>query len=347
MAEQGWLPGTLEPEVTRPEQGRPEPVQPDSSLADSPLAGSPLAGSPPAESSLAGPAQAEQPRVEDGLSERPETDSRAEQSERSRLDPAQPEPRRSVEHVAVRVQNPAEEPLDHAILTATELDGRQVARAESSGDGCYDLGPLERGSYVLIVRCPGYRPYAEVIELGDGLPRRTRIELSSDSGLAGVVRRKDGDPVAAATVTLKDDHGVVMTARTGPDGDYRVTGVRPGAYTMLVTARVCRPVELAVDVPERGLSRQDVELIGGAHVQGTVRVDHGRKVLPGTRILLLDDNGSVLATTDTDDQGRYRFSEVNAGEYTVCATPPSPAVSTVRIDGGLVHELDLELRQST
>lgn len=252
----------------------------------------------------------------------------------------------AVEHVTVRVQTSNDDPLDHAVLTVAELDGQQVVRAESGGDGSYDLGPLASGSYVLIVRCRGFRPYAEVIEVGDGMPRCTRVELGSDSGLAGVVRRKDGEPVAGATVTLKGDHGVVMTARTGPDGDYRVTGIRPGPYTMLVTARVCRPVELAVDVPERGLSRQDVELIGGAHVQGTVRVDQGRKVLPGTRILLLDERGEVLATTDADEQGRYRFSEVNAGEYTVCATPPSPAVSTVRIDGGLVHELDLELRQT-
>ena len=48
----------------------------------------------------------------------------------------------------------------HAVLTVTDMAGRQVARADSSGDGVAAAGPLSPGTYTAIIVATGYAPAA-------------------------------------------------------------------------------------------------------------------------------------------------------------------------------------------
>ena len=48
----------------------------------------------------------------------------------------------------------------HAVLTVTDMAGRQVARVDSSGDGVAAAGPLPPGTYTAIIMATGYAPAA-------------------------------------------------------------------------------------------------------------------------------------------------------------------------------------------
>ncbi len=52
-------------------------------------------------------------------------------------------------------------------------------------------------------------------------------------------------------------------------------------------------------------------------------IDDPEILLSGVRVDLLDANGSVVATTETDSQGRYRFANLSPGEYQVREHQPS------------------------
>ncbi len=50
--------------------------------------------------------------------------------------------------------------------------------------------------------------------------------------------------------------------------------------------------------------------------------DPGEPAIPSVTIELLDQNGTVLATTQTDAQGRYQFTNLRPGNYSVRETQP-------------------------
>ena len=52
--------------------------------------------------------------------------------------------------------------------------------------------------------------------------------------------------------------------------------------------------------------------------------------MSGIKIELLDSEGTVVATTTTDRNGAYQFSQVDLGTYTVRETGPTGTTQTVR-----------------
>ncbi|GAB3426484.1 MFS transporter [Flindersiella endophytica] len=247
----------------------------------------------------------------------------------------------------VAVRQSDGEPVEAAALTLTSLAGQQVARgrAASGGDqpGGYLVDPVEPGTYILIVSAHGFHPHATVVELDDA-GDRLEVVLSGESGLIGRVRRTGGGPVESATVTLTNLHGeVVATSSTDSDGEYSFGDLVAGSYTMAVSARAYRPVALVVHVPDTGKIHQDVELVGGARLHGTIRTKLGRRPLPDSRVTLIDSTGRVLNVAAAGPDGAYRFVDVPEGEYTLVATAQPPAACTLRITGGEDHEHDVEL----
>jgi polyisoprenoid-binding protein YceI len=62
--------------------------------------------------------------------------------------------------VTARVQSRDGWSVRGAVLTVTDLTGRQAARAEGDDDGQLAAGPLPPGTYTAIVMAPGYAPAA-------------------------------------------------------------------------------------------------------------------------------------------------------------------------------------------
>jgi uncharacterized surface anchored protein len=140
--------------------------------------------------------------------------------------------------------------------------------------------------------------------------------------------------VSEATVTLTDARGeVVVTTRSGARGDYLVTELAAGDYTLAVSAHPHRPAALPVTVRAARETRLDVELAGGAVLLGTVRAGGGRPV-EDARVTLLDAAGDVVGTITTGVDGTFRFADLAAGEYTVIATGYPPVATVLQVDGG-------------
>jgi hypothetical protein len=241
----------------------------------------------------------------------------------------------------VRQSNGA--PVAEAALTLIDPSGRQAGRQITAGDGAYQRRVPTSGHYVLIARAPSHQPQAATIDV-NGAAVDFDVILAGSSGLEGTVRNGAGEPVARATVTVTDAHGEVVTARTtNVAGTYSISDLVAGDYTVVVTAAGFRPTALLVSVPATGKAEQDIELTGGAHLQGVTRAGADQHPLPDARVSLIDNDGNVVAVTRTDEEGKYSFDDVPSGDYTVTATSYPPITSVVHIGTGEQQEHNIEL----
>jgi EmrB/QacA subfamily drug resistance transporter len=236
--------------------------------------------------------------------------------------------------------------VPRAVLTLVDLDGHQIARTGSAGDGRWALAAPRNGNYVLIAAAPGHQPQAVTVTVG-GRPVEVDVVLGGTGRLAGAIRSAEGAPVPGASVTLTDGHGeVVASAHADSDGAYAFRDLVSGVYTLTVSARAYRPAAMAVDVAPNIETRQDVTLAGSGTLRGTVRTTAGRPVADA-RVTLLDAAGAVVAASLTGEDGAFRFTDLEPGEYTVIAAGYPPVATALRLEDGhterdlhLSHRLD-------
>ncbi|WP_456320478.1 SdrD B-like domain-containing protein [Roseimaritima sediminicola] len=234
----------------------------------------------------------------------------------------------------VRQQQPAG--YYDGLDSAGTVDGTPTGRAENPGDRIVGVH-LRQGQQGIEYNFGELRPAS----LSGTVHADTDEDCEVDPGetrLGGVIIR------------LFDANGnQVAETQTDADGNYRFDNLRPGRYTV---------VELQPEGYFDGGQKAgsaggddsvanriaDVQLGSGevavdynfcehppAEISGVVFVDNdqdclldaGEARLAGVRVDLLDASGRVLASTTTGADGRYRFTNLKAGQYTVRETQPT------------------------
>ncbi|KEI44594.1 MFS transporter [Saccharopolyspora rectivirgula] len=239
------------------------------------------------------------------------------------------------------VNDSAGTPVPGAVLTLTDANGRQVERTRTDSAGEFRLDVPHGGTYVLIASGGSYQPSASMVVVADR-PVRHDVRMIGAGELTGLVHASD-QPVADATVVLTDVRGeVVATTTTGSDGRYRLADLVGGDYALTVTAPAYRPVATPVTVADGERVTLDVAMQGGVQLTGVVRSANLGVAIPDARVTLLDENGGVVAVTTTDTEGRYVFTDLPDGDYTVIATGYPPAASALRLSGEQgTHDIEL------
>ncbi|TWU03882.1 SdrD B-like domain-containing protein [Neorhodopirellula pilleata] len=150
-------------------------------------------------------------------------------------------------------------------------------------------------------------------------------------------------------IELKDASGnTIATTRTGADGMYRFDNLVPGTYSVVEQqpagyfdggakagsegGRVDSGDRISQINLTSGVNAENYDFCERppAQISGSVYVDTDADCerdadelgLGGVLIELIDDAGNVVATTTTDADGRYTFTNLRAGEYTVRETQP-------------------------
>lgn len=180
------------------------------------------------------------------------------------------------------------------------------------------------------------------------LPAGTRAERPATAAPNG-----GGAPLHGVDVLLTGVDGTVAARTvTGPDGDYRFGDMPEGDYT--VTARTARHAEAAAaaTVTAGAHVRADVLLAGTATLSGTVRQVVGdpemtnamaHAALAGVVVTVADVAGRAVARAVTAADGRYSFSDLAEGSYTVVATGVAPTATGLTLVAGQHLDLDVVL----
>lgn len=140
-------------------------------------------------------------------------------------------------------------------------------------------------------------------------------------------------PVAASKVRAVQvrrlDGSVVETPRPDSRGRWTSGPLVPGRYAVvLVPVAPLLPVAERIDVQAATTVRAALSApVAGATVVGRVRASPSASLQSVP--VLLEQDGEVVASTQTSSTGAYRFTGVAAGEYTVeVGRYPSATVST-------------------
>jgi hypothetical protein len=148
----------------------------------------------------------------------------------------------------------------------------------------------------------------------------------------------------------------VGTQTTDSNGNYLFGQLRPGSYTVVVTAlgNLRQTYDLdgvssanaAAFTLAAGADRRDVDFgyrvppvasLGDRvwlDTDGDGSQDASEAGIPGVTVTLRDSSGSVISTATTDTDGNYRFNSLEAGNYDVTVTSlPLGLAPTYDLDG--------------
>jgi len=167
-----------------------------------------------------------------------------------------------------------------------------------------------------------------------GETRKDIVETKQpDPAKDGEVKGKltlDGKPVAKATVQFNSDKGDTVSGKTGDDGTYTATKVKPGSYKISIKGEDAAKLPekfgdaktsgLTVEVKE-GSNTHDINLKGDAkpdpkdgEVSGVVTLDG--QPLAKASVQFVPAQGAATKA-ETDDAGKYAVPALKAGAYKI------------------------------
>ena len=246
-------------------------------------------------------------------------------------------------------------PVPGAALTLCDLAGDQLDRAAVDENGQYQLVPPTGGTFLVICSSATHQPQASLVAVAD---RPLRHDLSLTGGGAtlggtvgvrhGAVAGGNGDGAggvagwADVVLTLTDVRGtVVAVTRSGPDGGYRFGDLTEGTYTLTAAAPQLAPIAETVHVPVEGHVAHDVTLATRTRLQGTVRSSGAGRPIAEALATLVSEDGHVVGSRVTGEDGAFHFDDVAQGVYTITASGYAPVASEIEIGPG--HPSDVVL----
>lgn len=247
---------------------------------------------------------------------------------------------------------------------AAPPEGYAFAPANAGGDAAVDSDPLP-GTGRTAAYAPTTGQTDNTADAGLYQPAMVAGAVRVDVNGNGLADAEDVAGLNGVLVTLYDaEMSVVATTNTGVDGAYSFTNLPPGSYTVVETdpsgylstadSFGANDNQIAVTlVSGQTASGNDFLDSAYAAIAGSVLVDlnvdgtldaEDTNGLAGVLVELLDTNGVVVASTYTDEDGNYGFTNVPPGAYAIRETDPGDYFSTGDGDGAATaNEIAVEL----
>jgi YD repeat-containing protein len=193
------------------------------------------------------------------------------------------------------------------------LAGVTKGVATSAVDGSYTIPGLDPGTYDVRVSDSGYSPevFSGTVVSSNGTTT-VNAALSQPGSVDGRITQPDGvTPIVGAAVTAYSGPFSRGSASTNATGDYALTGLHPGAYTIQAANAGSRTGEQGASVVENTVATVNMSL----DPDGTDPVGYA-----------YDDLGRLVQVTDrSGDSAIYRYDAV--GNITAIDRPGAGGVA--------------------
>jgi hypothetical protein len=221
-----------------------------------------------------------------------------------------------------RVQDASGAPVRGAIVEAFPTgaaNGSLQANAVTEADGRFSLSGLPVGEYRIRARLPvgGSLVESERVAAGED---DLVFQLPAPGALAGAVADTEGNPVTSFELHITPAKGDVVRLQAGSEnGAFRVDGVAPGQYEVLVQTSLGRSAALSPVLVEPGRETGGLELrvTAGETVWGRVLFQDGAPA-PGVTVVAHPDAGLKNAperVTTTNGDGSFSLDGLTPGTH--------------------------------
>jgi hypothetical protein len=239
-------------------------------------------------------------------------------------------------------------PLGEVDVSVYDESGAFLQAVSSEGDGTYAISGLPPGTDTVSFEPTGSdyvgQFYDGASESADATPivlaagatkEGIDARLAEGSTVEGTVTAAGGGPLEGVEVHLQPTEGGFAGATiTDSEGDYAITGLRPGGYTVQFVPTVGNYAGLYYDGKSQvgeadaitvagGVTRTgvDASLSPGASIAGTVTDKQTGAPARGVQVTIEPTEGGESLSTTTSEDGSYSLSGLAPGNYLVAFEP--------------------------
>lgn len=241
-------------------------------------------------------------------------------------------------------------PLGEVDVSVYDESGAFLQAVASGPDGTYAISGLPPGTDTVSFEPTGSdyvgQFYDRAAESGDATPivlgsgatvEGIDARLVEGATVEGTVTAVGGAPLEGVEVHLQPTGGGVGGQTiTDSEGNYAVTGLLPGAYTVQFVPTVGNYAGLYYDNRPEAAEADVITLAGGAtragidaslspggSISGTVTDRQTHAPVPGVQVSVeVAEGGGAPLTTTTGEDGTYSIAGLAPGKYLVGFEPP-------------------------
>lgn len=229
--------------------------------------------------------------------------------------------------------------------------------ATTTADGRWALSDVPTtGKLTVLLDDPRFEKARADVILGPGAPE-SEIVARPGASISGRVVYPDGLPAAGIEVFAQAYAGMGWDRdTTAPYGGYRLVGLSPDTYNVMVDDPSGEWIAVAVEglsiARGQDAAAGDIALTRGAIVQGTVVDDETGEPIPGVYIGSYGPHRprstAAIIGTRTDERGRYRLRVAPGKSYVYISGPPRAYLSPrggvdAVLEEGETEMIDFEL----
>lgn len=234
-------------------------------------------------------------------------------------------------------------PIPDATVKLFDSTGMPYKHTITGEDGTYTLSEIPQGTYSLGAVKDGYllSDAAGVTLSGTETIKADLVCIADETlnlgAIAGILSLTNGDgtrtPLGGVKITLNNTvESAVATTYTTADGEFAFYDVADGVYSLLATAEgYVSTTAITATITGGSIVNVDMTMVVDSKtysgtVSGIIR-DSGGNTVAGCFVGLYElttaEDGTVremlIATTKTNEAGKYLFGEVGGGQYIVKA----------------------------
>ena len=213
------------------------------------------------------------------------------------------------------------------ILQGTTL----LSSGLTDSNGNFIFPSFAPGSYTITVSAAGYQTFSISTQVVSDRTTTTAIALQDNPGtLSGtVIDSSSMQPISGVIIDLLQGLALVATTQTDANGQYILSQLPPGSYTLRATAPNYQVSSQGAIISAGGTLVENVSLnILPSSLTGTVVDANTSQVIAGATINLLQ--GNILVTNAlTDANGNFNLNGLSSGSYSIQVSSPNYQTSLV------------------
>ncbi|MGE5607820.1 MAG: carboxypeptidase regulatory-like domain-containing protein, partial [Bacillota bacterium] len=204
--------------------------------------------------------------------------------------------------------------------TPSELGSFLGSKLITNNSGEFTIGHVTPGAQEIWATKDGYLPDFATMTVGAGESSSVSISLRPAGRIAGQVVR-NGVAVAGQPLLLIDSDEKIISVQADAAGHFSFVNLADGMYSLYVGSdpRIAAPYQQYTLTPSA--NRYDVTVpLHYSVLSGMVYVPGSSTPAIGTPVEL-EQEGRVIATSQTDASGQYQFTLFQGGTFDLFSTP--------------------------